>query len=441
MRFFACFFLLAGLLACQSPSPADAQLPPATYDLFPPQAQHVHGSTILALPNGDLLAAWFHGSGERQADDVAILGARFDRKDQQWSAPFPMADVPDFPDINPVLFFDGEDRLWLMWYTVLANQWETSILRYRISEDYLGGGPPNWYWQESLFVKPGGSTERGIPADDAFVKSVRDQFAGVREGLNKSDAFLHQPVPEAEARKLFEDRVAEILSLAKGEDLKARGRVYQADGSYETQPMGYPRFRRMGWQTRNRPLVLASGRIIVPLYSDGFDFSLMAITDDGGQHWHFSEPIVSLGGVQPALLQRTDGSLYTLMRDNGPPPQRLLTGYSEDEGEHWSWIRDSELPNPGSAAELLALQDGRWLLAHNDTENGRHALALSVSADEGNTWELWQHAEQDSSQQTRFHYPALSQDRLGNVHLSYSVHGKDAAGHALKTIRHRVLRP
>ena len=35
--------------------------------LFPMQEKHVHGSSIVALPNGDLLAVWFEGSGERHA--------------------------------------------------------------------------------------------------------------------------------------------------------------------------------------------------------------------------------------------------------------------------------------------------------------------------------------------------------------------------------------
>ena len=44
-------------------------------EIFPLVNEHVHGSTIVELPNGDLLAAWFQGSGERWADDVRIMGA------------------------------------------------------------------------------------------------------------------------------------------------------------------------------------------------------------------------------------------------------------------------------------------------------------------------------------------------------------------------------
>ncbi len=38
--------------------------------IFPLQGQHVHGSSIVELPNGDLLSCWFQGSGERSANDV-----------------------------------------------------------------------------------------------------------------------------------------------------------------------------------------------------------------------------------------------------------------------------------------------------------------------------------------------------------------------------------
>ena len=135
--------------------------------------EHTHGSTIVELPNGDMLAAWFQGSGERWADDVAILGARLEVGRETWSAPFVMADVPDFPDVNPVLFLDHQGQLWLVWYTVIANQWETSLPTYRISTDYMQkNGPPNWKWQQTLFVKPGDKTERGILPDDKFVASV-----------------------------------------------------------------------------------------------------------------------------------------------------------------------------------------------------------------------------------------------------------------------------
>lgn len=99
---------------------------------------------MVELPNGELLYVWFQGSGERWADDVVLNGSRWKPGFSSWSEPFVMADYPGFPDINPVVFMDPQQNLWLVWYTVQANKWETAILTYQISEDYLSPGPPNW---------------------------------------------------------------------------------------------------------------------------------------------------------------------------------------------------------------------------------------------------------------------------------------------------------
>ncbi len=423
-------------------SPEEVQINASTdiqkIDIFPFQSQHVHGSTLVELSDGSLLAAWFQGSGERQADDVAIYGARYQLGADQWSEAFLMADVPGFPDTNPVLFVDPQERLWLMWYTVLANQWESSLLKYRISEDYLSAGSPKWAWQEVIHVKAGGSTEQGIQADDRFVLAVKNKFAEYYDYLETSGMFEQLPtkVEQDSLRNLFHARVSALVALAGGSDMMARGTTTDQAGNRIGQQMGYPRFRRLGWQTRNRPLSLPSGRMIVPLYSDGFDFSLMAITDDGGQHWLFSEPLVSIGGVQPALLLRKDGTIFSLMRDNGPPPQRLLMSQSNDQGMSWSPVVDSDIPNSGAAAEMLALSDGRWLLVHNGTEEGRYALEVSLSEDEGVSWKTALQIEYDRTKVARAHYPSVVQDQTGKIHLLYSYHTRSAEAQAAKTIRH-----
>ena len=45
--------------------------------IFAPEKWHNHSSSVVELPNGDLLVVWFHGSGERTADDVLIRGVCF----------------------------------------------------------------------------------------------------------------------------------------------------------------------------------------------------------------------------------------------------------------------------------------------------------------------------------------------------------------------------
>jgi predicted neuraminidase len=401
-------------------------------EIFPPVQEHVHGSTIVELPNGDLLAAWFQGSGERWADDVRIMGARLKKGEERWSKPFLMADTPGFPDINPILFMDAQKRLWLMWYAVIANQWETSLLKYRISEDYAQQiEAPKWAWQDVLHVKPGDSAERGIQPSDRFVKSVERQIEEyatyIKEGL-----YASQPARGVIAAGLWKAWGARMLSKARGEDMVRKGQLQSPAGPSQEADLGYPYFQRMGWQTKNKAVLVEGKRLIVPLYSDGFSFSLMAFTDDGGQTWRFSEPLVGAGNIQPSIATRADGTLVAYMRDNGSAPKRLHISASRDKGLTWSPVRDSELPNPGSGADIVTLRNGHWVLAYNDTERGRESLAVSLSTDEGRTWSSTRHLESSSSDKSSpsAAYPSIIQGADDSLHVVYSFHGTS------KTIKH-----
>jgi predicted neuraminidase len=69
-----------------------------------------HASTISETGPGEFLAAWFGGSREG-APDVSIWGASFG--DGRWSAPEVLADEPDVPCWNPVLFATADGRVHL----------------------------------------------------------------------------------------------------------------------------------------------------------------------------------------------------------------------------------------------------------------------------------------------------------------------------------------
>lgn len=402
--------------------------------VFPLVSEHTHGSTIVELPNGDLLAAWFQGSGERWADDVRIMGARMLKGKDVWGKPFEMADEPGFPDINPVLFLDPEERLWLVWYVVIANQWSTSLPMIRTSENYMQKeGPPEWKWQQVLFVKPGDKAERGIVPKDRFVLSVARQADAYKEYAKKIMG------DNEKIMAIWEKWREDILWKARGNDMLRDGYYLDANGRRIKGKRGYPYFRRMGWQTKNKAVFLDDGRLILPLYSDGFSFSLMAITDDLGKHWKFSEPLVAPGNIQPTIAIRRDGTLVTYMRDNGPPPKRLMVSESKDKGLTWSNVRDSELPNEGSGADIVTLKNGHWVLAYNDTEEGRNSLAVSLSEDEGKTWAYTRHLELDKRDlkiATKSSYPSIIEGKGGVIHVIYSFHRNDTKGAPSETIKY-----
>lgn len=389
--------------------------------IFPLEHWHNHASMIVEAPNGDLLVCWYHGSGERTEDDVVIRGARLSKRTGKWSAPFLLADTPGYPDTNPTMFIDPRQRLWLLWPTILANEWETALMKYKVSSDYQREGPPRWEVSEVLHVTPGDEFKTTVDRElDRLAGTVvmDDRRRQAVEGLRKNAA----------------DKLA----------------------------------RRLGWMTRAHPYVLDGTRLIVPLYSDLFSFSLMAITDDWGATWKTSLPLVQFGNIQPSLVGKKDGTLVAYMRDNGPAPKRLHVSQSRDRAETWSAVQDSTLLNPGSGAEVIALANGHWVLVYNDLESGRYSLAVSLSEDEGATWPWTRHLELDppspqaatagqalpsvpaatagqgdSQQRGEYHYPSVIQARDGTLHASYSYFippaqaKKDAQGRQIrKAIKH-----
>ena len=114
-------------------SVAVAQSKPAGEFIFEPGSTSFpesHASTIVALKNGELMAAWFGGTKEG-APDVAIWGSR--RVNGKWTAPVELEREKDFPSWNPVLFHTQDGRLWL-YYKVGPSPGEWAAGR-RFSDD------------------------------------------------------------------------------------------------------------------------------------------------------------------------------------------------------------------------------------------------------------------------------------------------------------------
>jgi hypothetical protein len=192
---------------------------------------------------------------------------------------------------------------------VQANRWESSILRFRTSTDYDTDGAPNWDWQDNILLKPG----------DEFAREVKSKF----DELPENHAGWAEYAPQ------YDDMIIEASKDA--------------------------RKRSIGWMTRIKPLILEDGKILLPLYSDGYNFSLVAISEDDGESWRPSLPIVGRGPIQPALIQKQNGDIVAYMRDSGDPPPRVHRSISKDNGESWSASEKTDIPNTASV-ETLKLQ-------------------------------------------------------------------------------------
>jgi predicted neuraminidase len=354
--------------------------------VFPLNPVHNHAPGIVECPNGDFLASWYRGSGERRADDVAVLGARLRKGENKWSDAFVMADNPEFPDCNTTMMIDGKGKLWLFWPIILDNNWESALTIYRTSTDYEGEGSPKWNWQGVVWLKPEDFKDEALKL--------------LEEGLKKL------PPPAVERiRKAF------------GKELEVRlsSKLYQ----------------RMGWQPRCKPTILKSGRIVLPLYSDTYSFSIMALSDDGGENWYASKPLMGFGNIQPSVLERNDGTLVAYMRENGITDE-IRVAESNDGGKTWGPVGEMDMPNPGSGLDAVRLADGHWVLIHNDQTNGRNSLAVSLSEDEGKTWPHVRHLEKQPK--GSFHYPAIIQGKDGTIHAIYSYFVEDG-----KSMKHAAF--
>lgn len=339
--------------------------------IFPFQQQHVHSSGIVELPNGDFLVCWFQGSGERSSNDVLINGARLKKGETKWSEPFLMADTPGQPDCNPILFLNNNNKLFLVWIVVEANRWEASILKVKTTMDYNEGNP-NWEWQDIIIMKPGVE----------FEERVKEQF----------DKYGRQDLAWAEYALPYEEL---LIEAAKD-----------------------PKKRETGWMPRTHPTILESGKILLPLYSDGFNFGLIAISEDDGETWLSSLPIVGRGLNQPSLVVRKDGSIDAYMRDDGDEPARIMMSHSDDEGYSWTYAKKSDIPNPGASIEVVKLKNGNWILVYNDVDDGRYSIAAAISDDEGKSWK-WKR-KLDNQEGGNFSYPSVIQAKDGKIHVTYT---------------------
>ena len=356
--------------------------------IFPQNPKHNHGSSIVETPDGDLLACWFHGSGERTCDDVMVQGARKRKGEDKWSEPFVMADTPDLPDCNPVLFMDPRGTLWLIWITVQDNEWGGSLLKYRTSTQYKEDGPPRWDWQDVIHCRP---------------KNFDTLFLAMLDKAEQTYAPL----------------------LAAAEDLKKEVTIARQKATEKLAT-------RIGWMTRIHPIMLNDNRMMLGLYTDVFSVSLAAFTEDWGKTWSFSEPILELGNIQPSFVQKKNGNIMAYMRDNGLP-HHIRVSESKDNGVTWSEVTQSEILNPGSSVECIALKSGLWVMVCNDTFDGRHWLTAYLSDDEGATWkwnrklEKWSDKEAGSAS-----YPSVIQTSDGMIHATYSYVMKEVKGSSIR---------
>lgn len=385
--------LTAALLSLSAPAAPEFQ----ESLIFPPEKYHNHSSSIVETPDGDLLATWFHGQGEKSDDTLVIQGARKAKGAAAWSEPFVLADTPGLPDQNCVLFVDPSGRLYLWWISALANTRETYFLQYRTSTDFEGAGAP--VWERSGF----------ITQEPKNLAEVMDTMAA---GVDAKFGAAFDSEPKYRER------------LNHGQRMARFDETYIHDWN---EPVIGRLAGMLSWMPRCQPIMLSEKRLAIGLYSDVYMTSLTCFTEDGGATWSYGEPMRDYGLIQPALVQKKDGTLVAFGRDKGPS-KKIRVAESADGGMTWNKFYDLPIDNPDSSVSVLALQSGQWLLVCNDLtgadgRHGRSRLVACLSADEGATWP-WRRAMEDSTSPPEYKphasYPTAMQTRDGMIHVTYT---------------------
>jgi predicted neuraminidase len=200
----------------------------------------------------------------------------------------------------------------------------------------------------------------------------------------------------------------------------------------------------LGSMVRGRPIVLADGDYLLPVYHEtGVDRALTAADtcsyffrfNRRTKTWTESNRILSAGGnLQPAPVQITDKHLIAYCRPGGdfkPNTSRfVIRSQSRDGGQTWTRGENSQFPNPNSAIDFIKLRNGHLMLVFNDTNVGdRMPLTVAISTDNDKTYPHRRNIVNKPGDTAA--YPVAIQTRDGKIHVVYTSQNREVVNRAI----------
>ena len=370
-----------------------------------------HASTITRLKNGDLVAAYFGGTFERNPD-VCIWVSRKPKGAKAWEM--------------PILAADGVFRVG----TEDARKAGLSGIDEKTTP--ADKGP----------VKDG-QRRFGIPANYHY--DYRSKTANVALPTDLKRKACWNPVlytmPDGEVWLFY--KVGASVADWTGWLVKSKdgGKTWT---SPEALPDGF-----LG-PVKNKP-ELVNGRLLCASSTErkGWRFH-MEILDLKTNRWKYvgpveaekkprtddvdsasvdmEHPIYKKGKkadnifcIQPSILKLKDGRLQVLMRTRNA---KLATSFSSDGGDTWTPVTLLDVENNQSGTDAVTLSDGRHVLIYNNFETlpgtpkgVRTPLSLAIS-DDGTHWNHILTLE--DSPVGQYSYPSIIEDSDGKLHCVYT---------------------
>ena len=371
--------------ACLHPHPDDASRLIA--DIPSPCVQN-HAANLMPLPNGDLACVWFGGSQEGKSD-ISIYFSRLQAGESCWTPAVKLSDDDTRSEQNPILFPAPDGRLWLLYTAQKSGNQDTSIIRYRISED----NGQTWQPVEVLFDKAGTFVRQPVVVLDNGDWLVPVFYCRTRPG-----------------EKWVGDD--DISAVRISSDQGHSWREVEVPGSVGCVHMNIEK--------------LPDGTLLALFRSRWADNIYASRSSDGGNTW--SEPASTGLPNNNSSIQFTrlaNGHLALVFNDisAAQATERRVSLYDEIEDE------ETELSTePAVTAEKMVTADARTAFWGTP----RAPMTLAISEDGGRTWPFKRNLEvgdgycmtnnSELQLNREYSYPSIKQTEDGVLHIAYTFY-------------------
>lgn len=351
--FFVCFIPDLKALDSAVPTFQSTSEPGLRTALLPTLFASSHAANLLVLRNGDVLCFWFSGTWEGDSD-VGIVVSRLPSGSMTWEKPVLIDRQPGKSYQNPVPFEAPNGRIWLFHTSQSAGKGQADAQVLRVWSDDNGR---TWSKPEVLFAKPG--------------------------------SFTRQPV------------------------------VIMDDGAW-LLPMYYtPSAGITNGATSN--------------------YSVTEISHDSGKTWQECRVPDSNALVQPNVVMIGKNSYVAFFRSRYAD---WIYRSTSADGCHWAPPQPTELPNNNSSMQVIRLRDGHLAIAFNNSSGTssdrkpqtgpRFPLSVALSDDNGQHWSSVRDLERGDNEapadqhfpkrtgREEFSYPSITQLPNGKIMVAYT---------------------
>ncbi len=180
---------------------------------------------------------------------------------------------------------------------------------------------------------------------------------------------------------------------------------------------------------KNKVLITSDGKIIAPASSEQGEWkAFFDISEDGGNTWTRTDFVVAkdsrgktVGMIQPTLWEDKDGNIHAMFRTKAG---WIYRSDSTDGGYTWCDAYKTDLMNNNSGIDCVMTDNGWLWLVHTPAGmKVRNRLVLSVSKDNGETWQDVTTLEYSINLFAEYSYPAIIEDG-NNLYITYTYNRK-----------------